>query len=100
MLTGGITPPPTQSILMYILVILLDYIIAFTVLGLSGFFFNLFKKKKIAIPLSGIIVMFMRFLCHFLSGILIWNVYAPEDMNIAIYSLVYNGFYMLYLNLL
>lgn len=95
MLTGGIAPPPVQTFGMYALVILLDYVIAFTVLGLSGFFYSAFRKKRFSIPLSAAIVMLFRFICHFLSGILIWSVYAPEGMNIWVYSLLYNGGYML-----
>ncbi|MBR2500502.1 MAG: energy-coupled thiamine transporter ThiT, partial [Clostridia bacterium] len=95
MLTGGIAPPPVQTFGMYALVILLDYVIAFTVLGLSGFFYSVFRKKSFSIPLSAAIVMLFRFICHFLSGILIWSVYAPEGMNIWVYSLLYNGGYML-----
>ena len=34
----GFYPPPTQTLLYFILVILLDYIFAFGVLGLSGIF--------------------------------------------------------------
>ena len=37
----------------------------------------------------------LRFLCSFLSGCLRWGSYAPEGMNVALYSLLYNGFYML-----
>ena len=95
MLMGGIAAPPVQNFLSYFLVIMLDYIIAFGVLGFSGFFFNLFKKKDFAIPTSAFLVTFMRFLCHLLSGIIIWGVYAPEGQSVFIYSLVYNGGYML-----
>ena len=95
MLTGGIVPPPTPSLLLYVLVILLDYLVAFTVLGLSGLFMNSIKNKKVSIPLSGAFVMLLRFICHFLSGILIWHTYAPEGTPVWLYSLLYNGGYML-----
>jgi len=95
MLTGGIAPPPVQNVFMYALVISIDYIFAFTFLGISGFFFKLLKKRKFAIPVSGAIVMIIRFICHFASGILIWDVYAPEGTPVWLYSLLYNGGYML-----
>jgi len=95
MLLGGIAPPPVPSFIMYILVIFLDYIIAFTVLGLSGFFYRLIKKIKFSIPICGAIVMLLRFICHFISGIVIWDVYAPDGIHVWIYSLLYNGGYML-----
>lgn len=95
MITGGITPPPTQNVFMYIIVILIDYVFAFSVLGLSGLFYKVLKKTSFSIPIVGAIVMLLRFCCHFVSGILIWHVYAPEGMSIALYSLLYNGGYLL-----
>jgi thiamine transporter len=32
---------------------------------------------------------------HFLSGVLIFGSYAPEGQSAAVYSLIYNGSYML-----
>ena len=32
--------------------------------------------------------------CHFASGILIWDVYAPEGTPVWLYSFLYNGGYM------
>ena len=95
MIIGGIVPPPVPSFWMYLLVILLDYVLSYTCLGLSGYFFELFKKRDFAISISGAIVMMIRFVCHFLSGILIWGVYAPEGTSVWAYSLLYNGGYML-----
>ena len=37
----------------------------------------------------------IRYACSFLSGILIWGEYAPEDMPVWLYSLTYNGSYMI-----
>ena len=47
-------------------------------------------------PVAGAVaVCLLRFLCHFLSGMIIWDVYAPEGQPIWLYSLTYNGSYML-----
>ena len=94
MLTG-FYPPPTQTVPAFILVVLLDYLLAFGVLGLAGFFYRMFGKKRWAIPLSGAIVTSLRYLCHILSGILIWGVYAEEGQTVLAYSLIYNGSYMI-----
>ncbi|MBE6998684.1 MAG: hypothetical protein E7428_00680 [Ruminococcaceae bacterium] len=32
--------------------------------------------------------------CHFASGILIWDIYAPEGTPVWLYSFLYNGGYM------
>jgi thiamine transporter len=66
----------------------LDYPLAFGVLGLAG----IFKK----IPLIGVVVSLVsRFLSHFLSGVLFFAMYAPEGMSPLVYSAIYNGSYML-----
>lgn len=77
---------------------LLDYIIAFTVLGLAGFA----KGKSDAVQaLSIVAVSFLRFISHYLSGVTIWaspEMYAGLEYGIAnpyLYSLLYNGAYML-----
>ena len=90
----GFYPPPTNDIISYFMVVMLDYVIAFGCLGLAGTFFKMFGKNKIAITLSGAIVVIMRFVCHFLSGIIIWGVWAPEGQSVYWYSLTYNGSYM------
>lgn len=88
----GFYPPPTPNLGYFALVILLDYVIAFGVMGLSGVFGKPFGK--LGLPVGGAIAVALRFVCHFLSGILIWAPYAPEGMPVWLYSLTYNGSYM------
>jgi thiamine transporter len=68
--------------------VLLDYPIAFGLLGVAGFFQ---KRPFIGVSLG----IFGRFFAHFLSGIIFFTSFAPEGMNPAVYSAVYNGGYML-----
>lgn len=76
--------------------ILLDYLLAFSVLGLAPVFASLVKNnKKVGYILGSVCVCVLRFLCSFLSGWLLWAVYTPDGMTPAYYSLVYNGAYML-----
>ncbi|MBR5518431.1 MAG: energy-coupled thiamine transporter ThiT [Clostridia bacterium] len=91
----GFYPPPTQTLLYFVLVVLLDYIFAFGVLGLSGVFYSIMGKKAFAIPVSAFIVTTLRYVCHIMSGILIWGVYAEEGQSVLAYSLIYNGTYMI-----
>ncbi|KAB3534863.1 energy-coupled thiamine transporter ThiT [Alkaliphilus pronyensis] len=63
---------------------LLDYPLAFGALGLAGLY-----KKNIAI--SCFIGGFGRFFMSFLSGVIFFGSYAPEGMNVLLYSLIYNG---------
>lgn len=77
--------------------IFLDYIGAFFVLGIAG----IFRKKKFPGWMGGIILaVTLRFLCHFLSGAVIWqsigelwNGFSTD--NTFLYSFLYNGCYML-----
>ncbi len=92
---SGFYPPPTQSFFSFVLVVLLDYVIAYGVLGLSGMFFSLYGKGKLAAPLSAFTVTLLRYACHIASGLLIWGVYAPEGQSVLAYSVIYNGTYMI-----
>ncbi len=92
----GFYPPPVQTIWNFILVILLDYVVAFTVLGLADLIKKPFGEKKVlGSVVAAVAVIFGRFFCHFLSGIIIWGTYAPEGMSATVYSLLYNGSIMI-----
>lgn len=92
-LITGFYPPPTQNLLSFILVIVFDYLFAFGILGIAGIFYK--KKKPFTIPLSGFIVTFLRYICHIISGILIWGVYKDASQTLIGYSIIYNGSYMI-----
>lgn len=79
--------------------LLLDYIIAYTVLGFAG----IFRKKGYFGMLGGIaLVCFLRFVVHFLAGIILWANFEQFEAfgqviqdSPALYSICYNGVYML-----
>jgi thiamine transporter len=71
--------------------IFLDYIFAFGCLGFAG----LFRKNIYTTIGSMAIAIAGKFTFNFLSGIILWYTYAPEGMNIYLYSFIYNGGYML-----
>lgn len=75
--------------------ILLDYLLAFSVLGLAPVFTKVCgANKKMGYVVGAIIAGFLRFVCSFLSGWLLWGSYAPEGTAPVVYSLTYNGSYM------
>lgn len=94
-LVMGWYAPPAQNFISFALVILLDYIIAFGVLGLAGPISRKTGKTLVSTVIATLAVLFLRFLCHFASGILIWASFAPEGQPVWLYSLLYNGGYML-----
>ncbi len=73
--------------------VLLDYILAYTVLGFSG----IFRKKGIpGICIGVFIAILARFICHLISGAVIFDIWLPDGWaNPFIYSFCYNGLYML-----
>lgn len=91
--TWGLTPA------MLIGSLLLDYIVAFTVLGLAG----LFRRYGVKGCLAGIVLAaVLRFASHFASGVILWANYeefvafGTAFLNRPVlYSFLYNGSYML-----
>lgn len=77
--------------------ILLDYILAFTVLGLAG----MFRKYGIPGMIGGsVLAMVLRLVCHYISGVVIFGSFGELWNGLTInepwlYSLLYNGAYML-----
>jgi thiamine transporter len=82
-------------------VIFLDYIIAYTVIGLSGIFDKPCGKTRKSVCIGIAVTFFLRFLCHYITGVWIWGGWMPESfMNMTmtspwLYSFLYNGWYML-----
>lgn len=87
----GLTP------VMLVACILLDYIGAYSCLGIAG----IFRKKGLPGWIGGIsIAVILRFLFHFVSGVVIWGSFGQlwdtfYTENAWLYSFVYNGCYML-----
>jgi len=63
--------------------LLLDYILAYSAVGLAGFFRKDLKK---GILVGGL----MRVLVSFLSGVIFFGEFAPEGMNMVLYSATVN----------
>ncbi len=76
-------------------VILLDYIIAFAVIGFSG----IFRSKKIdqaaALTLGALFVCVLRYMCHVISGATVWAGLSVPTAGALINSFAYNATYMI-----
>ena len=98
-----------------LLMCLLDYVLAFTVLGIGGCFRNKIQNPGLSLCLGSIVALSCRYLCHILSGYILFGSYAewfftqegfpawganlvaslnPQLLALA-YSVVYNGMYMI-----
>ncbi len=92
----GFYVPPANTFWALALCVLLDYIVAFTVVGLADLFAKPFGKRKLlGYSVGAVIVCLIRFVSSFVSGVVLWGSYAPEGMNVWVYSLVYNASYMI-----
>jgi thiamine transporter len=85
------------SVPMLIGCILFDYVFAFTVIGLAGMFR---KKGEVGWIAGTIVAMLLRFVSHFTTGVIIWKSFGElwdgfSTDNTYLYSLLYNGSYML-----
>lgn len=96
---AGITTGMAYGLLQFVLEpifytlpqMLVDYPLAFGALGLAGFLHN----KKFGLQIGYVLGVLGRFVFAFLSGVLFFASYAPEGMNPALYSAIYNGSYLL-----
>ena len=93
---------------------LLDYLVAFTVLGLGGMFRNRMESPVAALVCGSLVALGLRYATHILSGYILfagwaewfftqdgfpgWGAALVESLSPAalgwVYSIVYNGMYM------
>ncbi len=98
-----------------IIMLLLDYIIAYTVLGLGGIFRNKIKSATLSLAAGSVLALALRYIAHIASGYILfsgwaewfftqegfpaWGASLVENVspNLLgfIYSVVYNGMYMI-----
>lgn len=93
MLTGWAVPM-SGTILAYFGMIMLDYILAFTMLGTANIFAKQFKNRMVGVAVGTVAVCLIRFLCSFVSGFLIWGSLVTDGFGAVIFSLTYNASYM------
>jgi thiamine transporter len=111
--------PGDDQMLWYnaVIMTLLDYIFAFSLVGLSGLFRNPEKPSK-SLVLGSLVGTGARFVMHFFSGWILWGAWAASFFEgfdettggtfgawivnnfsgqglAAVYSFIYNGFYMI-----
>lgn len=97
-----------------IIVVLIDYVIAYTVLGFGGVFRKKFSPTK-AIVLGSILAISLRYVAHIVSGAIFFGAWAEwfftqegfyawgqtildtfsGNALATIYSIIYNGTYMI-----
>ncbi len=100
MLLHSVATPAVPSFFYYTLMILLDYLLPSMLVCVAPAISGLLEKsgkggRIVSIGVGTAGGMFLKYISHILSGVLLWASYAPEGMNVWWYSLVYNGTYCL-----
>ncbi len=98
-----------------ILMILLDYLVAYTALGLGGIFRSRIKNSNVALMSGSLVALGCRYLAHTVSGFILyaswaewfftqegfpaWGAQLVQSLHptvlALVYSLAYNGMYMI-----
>ncbi len=96
------------------IMIILDYLIAYTCLGFGGLFRNKIKNAGVSLMCGSIVALSCRYIAHILSGYILFSAWAESyfmqegfpswgttlvesvgpNMLGLLYSIVYNGMYM------
>ncbi len=74
--------------------VILDYILAYGVLGLAGIFKKVIPNVAISFTWGCFFATVMRFICHFVSGFVLWYDLMAEGFAAVTGSFTYNIGYM------
>jgi thiamine transporter len=74
-----------------VLCALLDYVLAYTVLGFAGPVARRFGRPAAGLAAGIALTGLVRLLCSWLSGIVLWSDYAWEGWPVWAYSAAYNA---------
>ena len=98
-----------------IIMVFLDYVLAYTLLGLGGVFRNKIKRPGVSLMCGSLVALMARYVAHILSGYILfagwaewfftqdgfpaWGAKLVESVSPGVlgflYSVVYNGMYMI-----
>ena len=96
-------------------IIVIDYLVAYSVIGLGGIFRNCIKRRSLALCLGAILALTLRYVAHIVSGAIFYGAWAEWFFSqegfyligekiletfsggalALIYSVFYNGLYMI-----
>ncbi len=102
------------SLINIVLMFAFDYILAYTVLGLSAMYKKAIKNNAVSLALGAFTVLLFRYVCHIVSGYILFGAWAEwfftqegfyswgttimdtfsGNALSLVYSIIYNGFYM------
>ncbi|MBQ8683118.1 MAG: energy-coupled thiamine transporter ThiT [Clostridia bacterium] len=95
LLLGLNTLSYATSPLAAVAIIVLDYLLAFTALGLGGVFRRRAKTQGTALVLGALLTGGLRYVFHVVAGCTVWAGLSIPTEAALLYSLAYNATYML-----
>ena len=86
---SDITGLPTwKSVLV---AVLLDYLVAFAVIGLAGAFRKAIKNQAFSLSLGCVLACVLRYICHVITGATIWAGLSIPSAAALSFSFIYNS---------
>ncbi|MBQ7089011.1 MAG: energy-coupled thiamine transporter ThiT [Clostridia bacterium] len=76
-------------------IVVLDYLLAFTVLGLGGIFRRRCDSQGVTLVLGAVLTGALRYALHTIAGCTVWAGLSIPTEAALVYSLAYNATYML-----
>lgn len=95
LLLGMGTLSYATSAMAAVAILVLDYLLAFTVLGLGGVFRRSVPDQGAALVLGALLTGGLRYILHVISGCTVWAGLSIPTEAALVYSLAYNATYML-----
>lgn len=78
-----------------IAIVVLDYILAFSVAGIAGIFRRPIQNQTLALTLGCFLISLCRYACHVISGATVWaGLSIPTEAALS-FSFAYNATYMI-----
>lgn len=97
-MAGGVYVFPNNTLIKAFFQLAFDYWLAYPVVAVAGLFYHKYhnsNNKLIWILVGCVLGGLLKYSCHFLSGVLFW----PDDLwnvgGATLFSLLYNGAYMI-----
>ena len=95
LILGANTLSYATSVGAAVAIVILDYLLAFTVLGLGGIFRKKLPHQGSALVLGAVVTGGMRYVLHVIAGCTVWAGLSIPDTAALVYSLAYNATYMI-----
>ena len=95
LMLGASTLSYATSAAAAVAIVVLDYLLAFTVLGLGGIFRRRCENQGTALVLGAVVTGALRYLLHVIAGCTVWAGLSIPTEAALVYSLAYNATYMI-----